>query len=286
MSNPGLALLVTLTATTTGAAHDELVRWRAEKDASMRAPTSPLSREAGRPLRSGSNVLGSGPADSLRFDRPGVPASCLDLVVDEGRVRLEPWVPVVEVDGQPAAAGPLRWGARIGVGPLTLTLQGGPRAPFLGVNDASLPAMIGFQGLHYLPIDDGYRVEATFTPADSGKTLSLETSTGGRRVLPLRGTLHFVLHGQALALDAFEMDDRPLDLFVIFKDRTNGQETYGSGRFVWVNGPVDGKTVVDFNFAWNPLCAYSEAFNCPLAPPENRLPVRIPVGEAVYPHGE
>jgi uncharacterized protein (DUF1684 family) len=82
------------------------------------------------------------------------------------------------------------------------------------------------------------------------------------------------------------LGEHPNDYFVVFKDSTNGKESYGSGRFVWVPGAVDGKTVIDFNLAWNPLCAYSHVFNCPLAPPENRLPIRIPVGEATYPHEE
>ncbi len=261
----------------------ELSRWRAEKDAEMRGPFSPLSREPARRLAPDHNVLGSGPSDALRFDRPGVPASCVDFVVEGGRVEVVPLMPVVEVDGAPATAGPLRWGGRVGVGPLTLVLVGGPSAPQLSVNDASLPSMLAYRGLHYLPIDGRYRVAATFEPADTGRTLTLETSTGGRRLLPLRGKLHFRLAGRDLALDAFEMGDRPDDLFVIFKDATNGQETYGTGRFLWVNRPAGGKTVVDFNFAWNPLCAYSHAFSCPLAPPENRLPAPIPVGEGTYP---
>ena len=69
---------------------------------------------------------------------------------------------------------------------------------------------------------------------------------------------------------------------MIFRDATSGKETYGAGRFLWVKAPVDGKTTVDFNQAWNPLCAYSDAYNCPLAPPENRLTIPIPVGEAPY----
>lgn len=139
-----------------------------------------------------------------------------------------------------------------------------------------------FDGLRYLPIDPRFRVPAIFEANATGKTLSLETSKGGLRTLPFLGVLHFELAGRRLSLEAFFLGDRPHDLFVIFKDSTNGKETYGAGRFLWVKGPVDGKTVVDFNLAWNPLCAYASRFNCPLAPPENRLPVAIPVGEAPY----
>jgi uncharacterized protein (DUF1684 family) len=96
--------------------------------------------------------------------------------------------------------------------------------------------------------------------------------------------LHFQLSGKPYTLEGFLLSDRPDDLFVIFRDRTNGTKTYGAGRFLWVKGPVDGRTVMDFNQAWNPLCAYSDGFNCPLAPPENKLPIEVPVGEGPYHH--
>ncbi len=264
------------------AARAEVERWRAEQDAEMRGPASPLAREAPRELAPGHNVLGSGPADTLRFDAPGVPASVLDLVWEGQALLAEPLLPMVLKNGDPLVAGPVGPGDRLQVGPLALWLQPGGRGPALAVSDESRPERIGYHGLRYLPLDGQYRVAATFEPAEAGRTLTLETSTGGRRVLPLRGLLRFELEGRALSLDAFSLGERPDDYFVIFKDATNGRESYGPGRFVWVPGAVGGKTVIDFNLAWNPLCAYSHAFNCPLAPPENRLPIRIPVGEATY----
>jgi uncharacterized protein (DUF1684 family) len=158
----------------------------------------------------------------------------------------------------------------------------GPHSPLARDGPAAVAA---YRGLHYLPTDWGYRVPARFDPADAERTLQLETSTGGVRILPLRGVLRFELKGHQLSLDAFALGERPNDYFVIFKDLTNGHQSYGAGRFLWVAGAVDGKTFLDFNQAWNPLCAYSNAFNCPLAPPENRLPIAIPVGEGNYGQG-
>jgi len=155
----------------------------------------------------------------------------------------------------------------------------GPHSP-LGRDGPA--AVAAYQGLHYLPTNWEYRVPARFEPAEAGRTLRLETTTGGLRDLPFRGVLHFEIQGRKLTLDAFALNERPNDYFVIFKDQTNGHQTYGAGRFLWVGGAVDGRTIVDFNQAWSPLCAYSDAFNCPIAPPENRLPIAIPVGEATY----
>ncbi len=252
----------------------------------MREACSPLARLPARSLSPGHNRLGSGAQDDLRFSSPGVPEAAADFVWQGGMVRLEPLLPISMVDDQPAVSGPLQFGSKVTIGPLTLTLTGSPRTPMLGVCDASTPGMVHYQGLHYLPTDWAYRVPATFTAAEAGRTLTVDTSTGGQKTMPLKGTLHFELHGQKLSLDGFGLGEHPNDYFVVFKDRTNGKESYGSGRFVWVPGAVDGKTVIDFNLAWNPLCAYSHAFNCPLAPPENRLTVAIPVGEATYPPEE
>ena len=74
------------------------------------------------------------------------------------------------------------------------------------------------------------------------------------------------------------------DYFVIFGDRTNGTETYGAGRFLYVAPPVDGKTVIDFNKAYNPPCVFTPYATCPLPPPQNKLPIRVEAGEKQYAH--
>jgi uncharacterized protein (DUF1684 family) len=281
-----LAIVLIAAAPPDDDAAARLKTWRAEQDARMRAPTSPLARLGPKPLVRGHNVLGSGPADTLRFSVAGMPASVADFVWEEGMVRLTPLLPVALVDGQPAVAGPLRWGSKITIEPLTFALEGGPQAAYLSVWDISLPQFMQYQGLKYLPDDRAFRIPATFTPAEGGRTLVLDTSTGGKKTLPHKGTLHFTLEGKDLSLDAFASGEHSNELFVIFKDASSGHETYGPGRFVWVPAAVDGKTVIDFNLAWNPLCAYSHHFNCPLAPPQNHLPIRVPVGEATYPLGD
>jgi uncharacterized protein (DUF1684 family) len=256
----------------------ELDDWRAEKDRELRAPNSPLAYLGRFVLEAGHNTLGSGAGDRLKLERPGVPEHALDLVVQDSRVELQALLPVVALNGQPVDRAQLRMGDTVDVGPIHLEIQGGPA---ISLYDSSRAEAIGYHGLKYLPVDPHYRVHATFEPAAAGKTLILETTQHDRRELSLRGVLHFTLAGKELALEGFQLGANP-DLFVIFRDATSGKESYGAGRFLWVKAPLDGKTTVDFNRAWNPLCAYSDAYNCPLAPPENRLSVRIPVGEAPF----
>ncbi len=95
------------------------------------------------------------------------------------------------------------------------------------------------------------------------------------------GKLSFTVKGQVYTLDA--LDEGGPDLFVIFGDKTNVNETYPSGRFLYVKRPdADGKTVIDFNKAYNPPCAFTDFATCPLPPPQNRLPIAIEAGEKKY----
>ena len=67
---------------------------------------------------------------------------------------------------------------------------------------------------------------------------------------------------------------------------TNGDETYGGGRFLSVEKPgEDGTTIIDFNKSYNPPCAISEFFSCPLPPTQNRLPIKVTAGEKKYDSG-
>jgi uncharacterized protein len=261
-------------------AQRELDAWRAQKDQEMRGADSPLAYLGMREIAPGHNTVGSGADDVLRFSSPGLPERCLDLFLQGQGVHLSALIPMVALNGQPVEQADLTPGDRIAFGPLDMVYRG---RPGFQVYDRARPERLNYEGLHYLPIDPRYRVSATFVPAEAGRSLTLQTTQGQQRVLPLKGVLHFRLQGHEVTLDGFELGERA-DLFVVFRDATSGRETYGAGRFLWVKAPVDGKTVVDFNLAWNPLCAYSDGFNCPLAPPENRLTLPIPVGEAPYHH--
>lgn len=92
------------------------------------------------------------------------------------------------------------------------------------------------------------------------------------------GKVVFNLNGKTYKLDA--IDEGTPNLFVIFADETNAVETYPTGRFVYIPRPdAQGKTVIDFNKAYNPPCAFSPHATCPIPPPQNLLPIAIKAGE-------
>jgi len=141
-----------------------------------------------------------------------------------------------------------------------------------------------FEGLEYFQPDPDYRVDATVTVHDDPDPVEMET-TAGPDVRYLRvATFSFELRGTEQSLAAYRQEhDESRTLFVPFRDKTTGQQTYRQGRYMELEPDRDlrdGETVVlDFNLAYTPFCAYSETFSCPLPPEENWLDVVVPAGE-------
>ena len=93
------------------------------------------------------------------------------------------------------------------------------------------------------------------------------------------GTVTFSLFGRSMTMEAFSAGERAL--WFVLRDATAGKTTYGAGRFLKVPLAADGSVDMDFNRAYNPPCAFTPYATCPLPPPENILPVELPVGERV-----
>ncbi|GAB6860344.1 DUF1684 domain-containing protein [Haloplanus litoreus] len=142
----------------------------------------------------------------------------------------------------------------------------------------------GFDGLDYFDPDPDYRVEATVTVHDDPEPVDMETSDD-RTVRYLRvATLTFDLDGDTRTLYAYRQEGAVGDdLFVPFRDKTTGQQTYRGGRYMELapdRALTDGDRIpLDFNLAYTPFCAFSDAFSCPLPPEENWLATTVPAGE-------
>lgn len=135
--------------------------------------------------------------------------------------------------------------------------------------------------LRYYPPNPAFRVPAQLDPAPTNATMQIETSIGHVREMQEYGTLEFELDGRSMTLVAFvEQGATNADrLFVPFTDLTSGKETYAGGRFLDLTRTGTGIYVIDFNYAYNPYCAYSPNWSCPIPPPQNHLPVAILAGE-------
>ena len=142
----------------------------------------------------------------------------------------------------------------------------------LRIRDPEAPARRAFQGIPCFPDDPRWVVPARLV--DLGpRTLTMVYTIGTTGPVPSPGALELELGGRTVRLDAVRLGER---LLVVFGDATNGRETYGGGRFLWIDEPV---READFNLAENPACVFSEHALCPLPPPQNRLALRVEAGE-------
>lgn len=147
-----------------------------------------------------------------------------------------------------------------------------------------------FQGLDYYDYDPALVVEAELEPfPEDEAAIRMQTNTGATRWYMRWARATFEVEGQETSLTLYADPDGQ-GLFVPFKDVTNGEETYGAGRYLDSHRPGladagEGRIQIDFNFAYNPYCAYSERYTCPLPPRENWLAVPIRAGEKRFNSG-
>lgn len=140
----------------------------------------------------------------------------------------------------------------------------------------------GFDGLGYFPPDASLRFELNPNQFDDHETLTVETTQDGTQMYLRWGEFQFEMNGETLSLTAYKSDPDEDRLWVPFRDETNGEETYGAGRYLDLESGArtdGGSWILDFNRAYSPFCAYNDAYECPLVPMENWLDVRIEAGE-------
>lgn len=140
-----------------------------------------------------------------------------------------------------------------------------------------------FKGVKYHPYDSCYRMAVRYEAIQDEPIVEIPTTRGKTsRYLPY-ATVYFAVRDTACSLKVFRGLDpwSEMDLyFVMFNDASNGDSSYGGGRYLELQ-EVDesaGNAILDFNFSYNPYCAYSERYSCPIPPKENELVVRIEAG--------
>lgn len=142
----------------------------------------------------------------------------------------------------------------------------------------------GFKGLAYYPENPALVVKGTLDPKVEPGEVRMETTGGSEQVYMRAGILRFTVDGQPAQVTLFASEDSH-ELFLPFRDATSGKGSYPAGRYLEVEPPDgNGQVAVDFNFAYNPFCAYNPEYNCPLPPVENWLKVPIQAGEKTFSH--
>lgn len=147
--------------------------------------------------------------------------------------------------------------------------------------------VLNFKGLNYYPPNPKFNITANFKKA-IGNTFEMMTSSGKMKKFRRYGFLNFELDNQPYQLPIYQnmrlmKQEKYKDyIFIPFTDQTNGLETYGGGRYIEAKKPT-GKTYnLDFNYAFNPYCHYTDGYSCPIPPKENYLDLEIKAGEKIF----
>jgi len=266
----------------------EINNWHAERVNRLESRTGWLSLSGLFWLKEGENTFGSDPENRIIFPEHRAPRHIGSFVLDSGQV-LAKINEGVEVFYQDSLVKEIEMKPDVSGNPTILRLDSLSwfiirRGTQTGVRlrDSENERLREFKGIDRFPVDSTWKVTARLEPYNPPKTIDVPTILGNVEPSLSPGALVFTIGEHSYRLDPLgEPGDRKL--FLIFADRTNGYQTYGAGRFLSVDTPgEDGYTVIDFNKAYNPPCAFTPYATCPLPPPQNVLPIAVTAGEKKY----
>jgi uncharacterized protein (DUF1684 family) len=227
-------------------------------------------------------TIGRASDNDLRIDDGEVMAHHLKVTVEGDKFRLQ----AVDAAAKFTVGTEVRREAvvdpssvRVGRFQLRLSHQ---RYPGIIVFDPKSPRFKQYKGLKYFPIDLAYRYELPLTANPKPETIVIQSTRGNQRNAQRVGWFDFVVGATPARLEAVRLLEPGVgesDVSVFFRDATSGNESYSLGRYVDVKKLPNGNYLLDFNFAYNPACAFSEHYNCPIPPKTNALAVAIRAGE-------
>ena len=265
-------------------------QWHADRIASLKKDDGWLSLAGLYWLKEGANTFGSSESNDIVFPQKTDPGKLGTIFLGGNKLKVQIASdaevicenhPVDEMELIPDAAGKptilqfdnLSWyiikrGDRYGV----------------RLKDSASSNLKNFKGIETYPINIKWRIHAKLEPYNPPKTIPVPNVLGDVYDESCPGTLVFKIDNETYQLDPIAENDSD-KYFIIFADETNGEETYGAGRFLYTDAvDSNGYTWIDFNEAYNPPCAFTEFATCPLPPMQNRLPIKINAGEKNY-HG-
>jgi len=153
----------------------------------------------------------------------------------------------------------------------------------LRLRDTSVAERYSLKKIPSFPINESWKKKARYIKPPKGTTIPITNAVGVTEENPVLGYLEFDHNNKTHRLTAIY--GGPLQYFLIIADKTTSDQTYGGGRFIYVNKPdAEGYITIDFNKAYNPPCVFTDFATCPLPPKENILPFRIEAGEKNMEH--
>jgi uncharacterized protein (DUF1684 family) len=266
--------------------HEEIRNWDSSRVAYLKSENGWLNLAGLFWLSEGRNSFGSDEKNKIVFRGPGVPARAgyFDLIKGVVTMLTEPGSGIT-IDGKVrskaviyhpdstrlpnSALASFRW-----------TIKKSEDRYGIRLRDLEHPAVKEFSGLERFPVDTNWRVRAYLQKYSGGVDI---TNVLGQTIkLESPGKLIFTLKDKQYSLDAVWEGEQ---LYIIFGDVTSGVTTYASGRYIYARQPgPDGFTILDFNKAFNPPCAFTDFATCPIPPKQNWLSVAVTAGEKNFGH--
>jgi len=271
----------------------EVEAWRAKHETDYRRDW--VSIEGLFFLKPGENRAGSNRETDIVLS-PKLPASLGSFFLENGRVRFVPHSGVSVSRRAEHAEDSERVTAAVDLNPdggkqpadelivqdVRMVIHRSGDRLALRVRDEHGEMAESFVGFRWFPINEEYRVTGRFIKDRMPREIKIPNLLGDLDTYTTEGVVEFRLKGETIRIRP--MTTRPKRFYFIFRDASSGHETYAAARFLYSDLRDDGTTVLDFNEAYNPPCAFNPYTTCPIPPKENRLKVRVLAGEQAYPH--
>ena len=269
--------------------YDEIDRWRADRVARLTSETGWTTLAGLHWFSPGASTFGSADGNQVTITKKA-PARVGTITLAGDTITLAPDAGAgVMIEGKPVTA-PVRLLADADDGGPTIFTTGSLRYQMirrgdrvgLRIKDPESDARKHFPGIEYFPVSGRWIVDARFEKFAEPKKIAITNILGQTALEDSPGVLRFVMDNREFTLTPI-LEKGETDFFIIFRDQTSGRETYPAGRYLYAAPPgPDGIVRLDFNRAYNPPCAFTPFATCPLAPPENRLDLRVTAGEKKY----
>jgi uncharacterized protein (DUF1684 family) len=277
-------------ASTADKAFLEDMKYRKDRVAWMRSERSPLALAGLFWLKAGKNTFGTEQDNDFVLPSGSAPGRVGYFELKENSVSVDVGIgTLVKLNGQSISRRAELKSDASSTQPDILELnhlrmkvieRGGKLAVRLA--DLKNQSLLAFRGIEFYDISPELRVKAKFLPYRPPKKIKVATVAGYEEELECPGVAQFSVGGKAVQLEPVLETPGDTKLFFMFKDSTNGNETYGGGRYLYSDLPSEGHVTLNFNQAHNPYCAYNSFSTCQIPPLQNWLKVSIRAGERKY----
>lgn len=268
---------------------EEIKKWDQRRIERLKAPDGWLNLVGRTWLKPGVNKFGSAKDNDVVIESDKVPAYMGEFIFKDSTVVMKvydgvniihngkPVKEIVMIDDQKKDMtvfeyGTIKW---------NLIIRGDQYG--IRFRDLESPLVKNFKGIDRFPVNEDWKLTAKFEAYNPPKKIFVPNVLGQIEEELSPGAVVFEKGGKQFRIDAIDEGDR---LFLIIADETSGEETYGGGRFIYVDKPDSaGNINLDFNKAYNPPCVFTKYATCPLPPEQNYLKLKITAGEKNYGEG-